>query len=150
MTDPAEVARSYLSSFASGDAELVASHVTEGFINEHTAALGSSCAGRDEYLSRLPGFMASLPGLRYEVEDTVSDGDLSSVAPLARSRIRELDDASRSFNNMVTGLRERQLIRNTLGRFVPEEVASSLLAGGGDLPPQQTGSCHLRPSMGVQ
>ena len=70
--------------------------------------------------------------------NTVSDGDLDSVEPLEGSRIRELDDASRSFNNMVSGLRERQLIRNTLGRFVPEKVASSLLAGGGDLPPQQT------------
>lgn len=70
--------------------------------------------------------------------NTVSAGDLDSVQPLEGSRIRELDDASRSFNNMVRDLRERQLIRNTLGRFVPEEVASTLLAGGGDLPPQQS------------
>ena len=39
---------------------------------------------------------------------------------------------------MVKGLRERELIRETLGRFVPEKVASSLLSGGGDIPVQQT------------
>jgi class 3 adenylate cyclase len=69
--------------------------------------------------------------------NTVSEGNLESVKPVGGSRIRELDDASRSFNNMVSGLRERRLIRNTLGRFLPEEVATSLLAGGGELAPQQ-------------
>lgn len=31
---------------------------------------------------------------------------------------------------MIKGLKERELIRKTLGRFVPEKVASSLLDGG--------------------
>ncbi len=70
--------------------------------------------------------------------NTVDAGDLDSVEPLNGSYIRELDDASRAFNNMVKGLRERQVIRDTLGRFVPEKVASSLLAGGGAIPVQQT------------
>ncbi|MCP4391612.1 MAG: adenylate/guanylate cyclase domain-containing protein, partial [Gammaproteobacteria bacterium] len=64
-------------------------------------------------------------------------GELGRIEPLSGSRIRELDDASGAFNNMVSGLRERKLIRDTLGRFVPEEVASSLLAGGGKLEVQQ-------------
>ena len=38
---------------------------------------------------------------------------------------------------MVDGLREREIIRDTLGRFVPEKVASSLLAGGGTIPVQE-------------
>jgi class 3 adenylate cyclase len=82
--------------------------------------------------------------------NTVDAGSLDAVEPLEGSRIRELDDASRAFNNMVKGLRERQVIRDTLGRFVPEKVASSLgrfvpekvasslLAGGGAIPVQQT------------
>ena len=70
--------------------------------------------------------------------NTVDAGDLDSVEPLNGSYIRELDDASRAFNNMVKGLCERQVIRDTLGRFVPEKVASSLLAGGGAIPVQQT------------
>ena len=70
--------------------------------------------------------------------DAVEAGDLDSVEALGRSRVRELDEAGNAFNNMVKGLRERELIRETLGRFVPEKVANSLLSGGGDIPVQQT------------
>lgn len=68
----------------------------------------------------------------------VESNRLDTLAPLGGSRIRELDDASTAFNNMVRGLRERKLIRDTLGRFVPEKVASSLLAGGGRIEVQQS------------
>jgi len=70
--------------------------------------------------------------------DAVGAGDLDSIVALGNSRIRELDEAGSAFNNMINGLRERELIRETLGRFVPEKVASSLLSGGGDIPVQQT------------
>ena len=65
----------------------------------------------------------------------VREGRLDDAARLPRSRIAELDDASRSFEEMVAGLRERNLIRDTLGQFVPEQVARELLAGGGRLEP---------------
>lgn len=68
-----DIARSYLTSFASGDPEQIASHVAPGFVNDHTSALGSGCVGRDEYRSRLPGFLASFPGLRYEVQSVIAD-----------------------------------------------------------------------------
>ena len=64
--------RSYLSSFADGDPAAVVAHVTEDFVNEHTAALGSGCLGRAEYATRLPAFLASMPGLRYEVEQVIA------------------------------------------------------------------------------
>jgi adenylate cyclase len=70
--------------------------------------------------------------------DAVDAGDLDGIVQLGASRIRELDDAGNAFNQMVVGLRERRLIRETLGRFVPEKIASSLLSGGGDIPVQQT------------
>jgi class 3 adenylate cyclase len=70
--------------------------------------------------------------------DAVDADDLDAVKVLGNSRIREFDEAGQAFNNMVKGLRERKLIRETLGRFVPEKVASSLLSGGGDIPVQQT------------
>jgi ketosteroid isomerase-like protein len=76
----AAVARSYVESFASGDPDTVAAHVTDDFVNEHTAALGSGCVGRDEYRSRLPGFLATFAGLRYEIEDVVADGDRAAVS----------------------------------------------------------------------
>lgn len=90
--------------------------------------------------------------------NTVDEGKLDAVEHLNDSHIREIDDAGRAFNNMVKGLREREVIRDTLGRFVPEKVASSLLAGGGSIPVQQTeatilfcdieGFTHLTETLG--
>lgn len=71
---PAEVAAAYLGAFASGDPDQVAALVADGFVNEHTSALGSGCVGREEYRRRLPGFLASFPALAYEVESLIVDG----------------------------------------------------------------------------
>lgn len=65
----------------------------------------------------------------------VRKGRLDQVQALPRSRIYELDEANRSFGEMLQGLRERNLIRDTLGQYVPEQVARELLAGGGRLEP---------------
>lgn len=72
-SSPVEVCLSYLEAFSTGDPETVAAHVTEDFSNEHLAAYGSGCTGIDEYRRRLPGFLASMVGLRYEVADPVRD-----------------------------------------------------------------------------
>ena len=63
---------------------------------------------------------------------------LGGLEPLPPSPVAEIDDANRSFNHMVTGLREREVIRETLGRFVPTDVARTLLSEGGELAPQQS------------
>ena len=65
----------------------------------------------------------------------VEGGRLDEARPLRPSWIREMDDANRSFNRMVEGLRERRLIRRTLGRYVPERVAHALLSAGGSIEP---------------
>jgi len=65
----------------------------------------------------------------------VRKGRLDEVGPLPRSRVYELDEANRSFGEMVQGLRERNVMRETLGQFLPEQVALELLAGGGRLEP---------------
>jgi class 3 adenylate cyclase len=62
-------------------------------------------------------------------------GRLDAVPKLKRSRIREFDDAARAFNTMVEGLRERALIRDTLGTYLSPEVAEGLLKGKGELEP---------------
>jgi len=62
-------------------------------------------------------------------------GNLEAVPRLKRSRIREFDDAARAFNTMVEGLRERALIRETLGTYLSQEVAEELLKGKGELEP---------------
>ena len=54
------------------------------------------------------------------------------------SRLRELDDAAQAMTKMFEVLRERELIRNTLGRYVPTQIAGSLLDEGGELLPTET------------
>ena len=82
----ASVARSYLESFAGGDPDSVAAHVTDDFVNEHTAALSTGCEGRDEYRRRLPDFLASFAGLRYDIEDLVTQDDRAAAAYTMRAR----------------------------------------------------------------
>ncbi len=68
---------------------------------------------------------------------SVETQHLEGVDELPASRVAEFDDANRSFNRMVKGLRESEVIRETLGRFVPADVARTLLTEGGELAPEQ-------------
>lgn len=77
---PIAVCVGYLEAFDAGDPDAVAAFVTDDFVNEHTAALGSGCIGIGEYRQRLPGFLASMPGLRYVIEDVMADHDRVVVA----------------------------------------------------------------------
>ena len=95
MSSPADICRRYLESFATGDPDVVASFVSEDFINEHTSALGSGCQGKDEYRRRLPGFIASMPGLNYEVESQITEGDQVANAYTLRARVNEREIAVR-------------------------------------------------------
>jgi ketosteroid isomerase-like protein len=88
---PAQVARGYLESFATGDPEAVTRWVTDDFVNEHTSALGSGCSGKAEYVRRVPDFLASMPGLRYEVEDVVAEGERAMVAYTLHARVNDRD-----------------------------------------------------------
>jgi ketosteroid isomerase-like protein len=85
--DAAAVARAYLASFAAGDADAIAAFVSAGFVNEHHSALGSGSVGRDEYRRRLPGFLASFPGLRYDVGDVVADASRAAVTYRLRATV---------------------------------------------------------------
>jgi len=92
------------------------------------AVITAALAGR-----RLSGPVEALA----RAATAVREDRLEEVPKLPRSRIAEFDEASRSFNQMVDGLRERGMIRATLGRLLPEEVARRLLAGGGRLEPAE-------------
>jgi hypothetical protein len=93
----------YLAALATGDPALVLAHVGDGFVNEHTAALGEGCVGRDEYARRLPRFLDSMPGLGYEIEDVVSTGDRVMVAYTLHARVNERDVAVRGVMRFVVG-----------------------------------------------
>ncbi len=77
--NPEDVIRSYLAAFAGGDSEAIAAHVAPEFVNEHASALGRGSVGADDYRSRLPTFLASLPGLRYDVESVIAAGHRVAV-----------------------------------------------------------------------
>lgn len=68
----------------------------------------------------------------------IRKGDLDAIEPLPRSRLRELDQAALAFNEMVEGMRERDMIREVFGRYVPESVAASLMEEDGELKPIST------------
>jgi len=68
----------------------------------------------------------------------VEDGELERVPVLPASAIAEFDDANSSFNRMVQDLRQQQVMRRTLGQFVPKEVARRLVKSGGRIEPVET------------
>lgn len=80
------VARSYMASFATGDPDAIAAHVSPDFINEHTAALGSGCTGRTAYRERLPGFLRDMAGLDYQVDHVIADNFHAAVFYTMRAR----------------------------------------------------------------
>ncbi len=62
-----------------------------------------------------------------EASYAVARGDLTQRVP--QDRWDELGSLSRSFNDMVKGLNERDRIRDLFGRFVSREVQQEILAG---------------------
>lgn len=81
-----DVVRSYLDSFTSRDPVVIANHVSEDFLNEHTAALGQGCRGRATYQERLAGFLDDMVDLRYQVEELVQQNDKVMVSYLMTAR----------------------------------------------------------------
>jgi class 3 adenylate cyclase len=65
---------------------------------------------------------------------SVRRNDLSVTVPVISND--ETGQLASGFNRMVRGLRERALIRQTFGRYIPERVASTILSSGGDLEPR--------------
>ena len=85
-SSPEAIVRSYLNAFDTADPNAVAAHVSEDFVNEHTAALGAGCVGRAVYEERLASFLGSMPGLTYGIDALVSEGDTVAVFYTMRGR----------------------------------------------------------------
>lgn len=60
----------------------------------------------------------------------VAGGDMSVRIPVTSND--EVGELTGQFNSMVEGLREREQIRETFGRYVDESVASTILQRGGN------------------
>ena len=76
----ADIARSYLDAFATGDPAAVAGHVTDDFENIQVGLLGTGCSGADTYRERLAGFLGAFTNLKYNVEELIVDGDRVAAA----------------------------------------------------------------------
>jgi steroid delta-isomerase-like uncharacterized protein len=98
---PAAVCVAYLEAFSTGQPDAVAAFVTDDFVNEHTAALGGGCEGIAAYRERLPGFLASMPGLRYEIEDVASEGERVFAAYTLRTTVNDRPIAVRGVMRFV-------------------------------------------------
>lgn len=68
----------------------------------------------------------------------IRKGVMGEISPLPRSRLKELDQAALAVNDMIEGLRERDMIREVFGRYVPESIAASLMQESGELKPIST------------
>ena len=78
----------------------------------------------------------SLVGPIRSLENAVASvrrNDLSVTVPVLSND--ETGKLASSFNRMVHGLKERALIRQTFGRYIPQRVASTILSSGGDIKP---------------
>ena len=71
MSSAADVVTGYLAAFSTGDPDVIAGFVAEGFHNEHLSSIASSCTGSDEYRRRLPGFLSDFAERRYSVRHLV-------------------------------------------------------------------------------
>ena len=69
----------YLAALSAHDVDRIVACVTEDFVNEHTSALGSTSTGRDVYRGRLPGFLGQFENIRYEVVDTIVEGERAAA-----------------------------------------------------------------------
>lgn len=80
------------------------------------------------------GMSRSLDGL-LEAMRRVDAGDLEARSPVVSDD--EFGLLTERFNRMLAGLRERERLRRTFGRFVPESVASALATDEGAIAPQE-------------
>jgi len=80
------------------------------------------------------GLSRSAEGL-LRAMDTVDRGDLSAKAPVVTDD--EFGRLTERFNRMLDGLDERERLRRTFERFVPESIAGALIADEGAIAPQE-------------
>ena len=78
----------YLGAFTTGDPDQIVRWVTDDFVNDHTSAMGESFSGKEQYRERLPRFLDNMPGLFYDIEHTITEGDRVAIAYVLRSRPR--------------------------------------------------------------
>lgn len=115
---PWHVGLHYEGSLAAAEVARLRMMVIGGLATLAASVLAAVLMGRrlSQPLERLAGAAAR-----------IERNDLEDFEPLGGSRIEEVNAASRAFNGMIEGLRDRQRIRDLFGRYVPKEVAERVL-----------------------
>lgn len=117
MTSPSEVVSGYLQAFSGHDPDAIAGFVAEGFRNEYQSALGTGCAGRDEYRRRLPHFLDAFTDRAYEITDLVTQELEGETAVVVRYRFSATHCESRRpvdiAGVMWFGVRDHEITRRT-------------------------------------
>ena len=91
------------------------------------------------FVAFLIGRRAAAPAVRLAAAaELVRQGRLDEIERLPATRLREFNHASQSFNQMVEGIKERDVIRDLFGKFVPERVATAMLRSPDGMLPQST------------
>lgn len=85
---PTETCLAYLRAYATGDVDQVVQWVTEDYVNDHTTSLGKSFTSRDVFRQELERFIQAMPGMHYDVEHTITEGDRVAIAYTMRARPR--------------------------------------------------------------
>ncbi len=88
MDTRGETVRRYMAAFATGDPDAVAGCVADDFVNEHLSELGSGCVGRTEYRRRLPDFLSTFAGARYEIVTVAEISTAGAGDVVVRYRFR--------------------------------------------------------------
>ena len=77
---------------------------------------------------------APVKQLAVAAEDLQRNGP-GDVQQLSESRLSEFDTTNRAFNAMLDGMRQREILRDNFGKFVPQAIAEQILAEQGSLEP---------------
>jgi adenylate cyclase len=94
----------------------------------HLAEGGGAILVISVLLSLAVGRLLGRPILNFALASRAIEGGDLSPPRLRGSVVREFDQASRAFNDMVEKLRERARIRDLFGKYVPPEVVDTVLA----------------------
>jgi hypothetical protein len=124
----ARVAVGYVAALNEGDADAVVACVAEGFENVHPGTGAPGSLGREAYRARLPGFFATLRGLRYEVRALQAEGGHVGLDYVLTATAEGPDGSWRPLR--VAGRFELEVVDGLVARRVdtwdPTEVARQL------------------------
>lgn len=97
-----------------------------GVVRRNIALLGAVVLFSFPLAWLVSGYLTKPVKLLIGATEKIGQGDLNAAVP--ESRGDEFGRLGRSLNSMVKGLRERDYVKNTLSRYVTQEIADKVLS----------------------